>query len=197
MPGTMIGNINFTPDMSRVFLWQYEDAAKLNAILQSEVNFCVNSIGKLWENWLTEFFDINTATEQGLYLWGALLGVQRGTYVEGGEEKTISLEIYRRMLKARFFNFGSHGTVPEINRYLRMVLDGKPIFCRDNYDMTVTILCYVPLTAEEIAVLLSEDFLPLPCGVKLNIITVAPDEILGFKDSELQTLDNGVFVEFN
>ncbi len=197
MAGTMIGNIDFAPDMSRVFLWQYEDAEKLNAILTAETEFCANSIGKLWENWLRDFHDINTATEQGLYLWGALLGVQRGTYVEGGVEKQISVEIYRRMLKARFFNFGSHGTIPELNNYLRTVFEGRPIFCRDNYDMTVTILCYVSLSAEEIAVLLSEDFLPLPCGVKANIITVAPDEILGFKDSELQTLDNGVFVEFN
>lgn len=197
MPGTMIGNVDFYPDMSRIYLWQYEDAEKLNAILNAEIDFCANSIGKLWESWLRDFHDIDTATEGGLYLWGALLGVPRISYIDEGVEKTVSIEMYRRMLKARFFNFASNGTIPEINNYLRMVFGNKPIFCRDNYDMTVTVVTYETLTAEEIAVLLSEDFFPVPCGVKININTTSFEEILGFEGSELQTLDNGVFIAFN
>lgn len=205
MPASTIGNINFTPDLSRCYLWQYDKATAMQTLLNGEVNFFNVSVGEFWNDWLTYIFNIDTADTDlspatvgfGLSLWGILLGVQWGTYLDNGVQTPISADMYRRMLKARFFCFRSNGSVADINTYLQIVFDGKPVFCRDNFDMTITILSYVELTAEELAVLLSPGFLPIPAGVLSNIITVAPDEILGFDGSELQTLDNGIFVSFN
>lgn len=197
MPAEKIGNIDFKPDFSRCHLWQYDKAVRLNSIIDGEGDFIAKNVGEFWESWLNDIFNVASANDFGLALWGELLGVPWGTYDDDGTETQISTEMYRRMLLAKFYLFTSNGSIPDINHYLQIVFDGKPVFCRDNYDMTVTILSYVAMTTEEIAVLLSPEFLPLPAGVKANVLFAEWDEILGFNGSELQTLDNGTFVVFN
>jgi hypothetical protein len=83
------------------------------------------------------------------------------------------------------------GTVPEINHYLRYVFDTELVHIIDGLDMTMTVIFTKELSAEELAVLNSPDFIPRPAGVGIFIPLI--DKIFGFKDSELEPFDNGNF----
>lgn len=200
-----IGTIGYTDDsLQRVHLWQYGEATRLNALLNAGIDFANIYIRDFWETWRKTLFDIKTADVNGLITWGSLLGVSRRLTTDEGDAIELDIandeddrELYRRMLTARFFIFSRQGTIPDINQYLQTVFPGKIIWVRDNYDMTVSIIAYISMTEKEKAILLSPDFLPIPCGVKRNIYIYDPNDILlGFEGSELDTLDNGVFISF-
>ena len=162
-----------------------------------EIDFAKDNIAGFWQGWYDNFFNIDTATEFGLRLWGKILGVAWVNYTENGVTQPVSLDMYRRMVKGKFFAYGCSGTTPEIDRYLQIVFPGRRVYVRDNFDMSVAIVAFEAFTAEESAVLLSDDFLPLPMGVKSNTAIIDPEKILGFDGSELQDFDNGLFLEFH
>ena len=197
MPGKTIGNIDFSADsLQAVKLWQYNDAERLNALLDGEIAFAKKNITGFWQNWFDDVFNIDTANNYGLTLWGQILGVRRISYTDPDTETevVVSDDMYRRMLKARAFSFGCDGTIPDINKFLQIIFPGKPVFIRDNYNMSVTVVAYFEMTAEERAVLLSLDFLPIPCGVKSNIVII--DKTFGYKNSDLEPFDQGTFIQF-
>ena len=198
MPGKFVGNIDFSADsLQSVKLWQYNDAVRLNTLLDGEIAFAEKNITGFWQNWFDDVFNIDTAQNYGLTLWGQILGVRRISYTDPdtNTEVVVSDDMYRRMLKGRFFTFGRIGTIPDINHYLQMIFPGRLIFVVDNYDMTITIVVYLddatqsPLTDEEKGVLLSPGFVPVPCGVKSNIAIV--DKVFGFEGSELHNFKGG------
>lgn len=192
MPGKTIGNIDFSADsLQSVKLWQYDDAKRLNAILDASIDFSKINIADFWRRWYSNVFNVDTADDFGLALWGRILGVQRITYIDPADntEKLVSSDMYRKMLKARAFCFACHGALPEINHCLQIIFPGKPVFCRDNYNMSVTIIAYFEMTAEERAVLLLSGFLPIPCGVESHILII--DHAFGFKGSELENFKGG------
>ena len=201
MPGKTVGTIEYSADkLDLVHIWQYDQAPRLSALLNTEIAFAKKNIAGFYRDWFKDVFNIDTANAFGLGLWGKLFGVPRTFFYndpdDGARKKiTVSLEMYRRMLKARFFTFGRIGTVPDINHYLQMVFPSRLIFVYDNYDMTITIVVYLddaeqsPLTDEEKGVLMSANFVPVPCGVKSNIAII--DKIFGFEGSNLHNFKGG------
>jgi hypothetical protein len=70
----------------------------------------------------------------------------------------------------------------------------KAVFLKNNYDMTVEIIFYYEPSDEDLVVIKSEDFLPLPTGVKVAYTRVDTDTIFGFEGSGLTGFDQGTFI---
>lgn len=188
-----ISNFDFTIDCTKVYLWQYDQAEKLQTILKGTENFLSVAVTQFWENYLTDVFTIATANTFGLNTWGRTLGIARPQYTdENNAIVSVSDAMYRRMLIGAIYKYNMTGTVPEINYYLQYVFNSKLIYILDGLNMTMTLIYAKALTAEEFAVLTSPGFIPRPAGVGVNIPGV--DKIFGFNGSELEPFDNGVFI---
>lgn len=193
-----IGTINFTIDNSRCWLWQYDQAPNLSALLKSSDAFVQNNVSKFWEDWEKNVFNIRTADTFGLNLWGKILGVERIKYTnDAGETVAFTDDMYRLLLLARVMKFNSNGSLKSINDYLQFVFEGKPVFCVTNNDMSIRIILYYHPSTEDMAVIQSDGFIPVPAGVLVNYYVVPPEETFGFDGSGLTGFDDGVFVMFN
>lgn len=176
------------------FLWQYDQAAKIKSLLQKKQSFCQKEITEFWNNWLTNVFNIDTANEFGLSIWGTFLDVQRPSYELNGEIVQFDDDQYRTLIKGRLMLMNSNGSIPSINAYLNYLFPGKAVFAVDYYDMSINLVFYYQPTEKEMAIIQSEGFLPKPAGVNIKYVIVPPDEVFGFDGQEMQTFDNGTFL---
>lgn len=181
-------------DLSKTKLWQYNNAQRLLKLIDNLQSFANENIDQFWTNWKSDVFVLDTANAFGLSLWGMLLGVERPSYEDGGQTIKFTDDQYRQVLKGRVMLMNSNGSVKDINAYLNYLFPDKPVFVVDYQDMTMKIVFYYTPTAQEMAIIQSDGFLPIPAGVKVGYVIVPPDEIFGFYGQELQTFDYGTFI---
>ena len=181
-------------DLGNCYLWQYEQAEKLKKLLKGKRDFYKNAVTDFFESWTTNVFNIDTANTFGLNLWGSFVGVKRPEYISGGQTITFTDEQYRTVIKGRIMLMNSNGSVPSINQYLNYLFPGKSSFVVDYQNMSIQIIFYYTPTAEEMAIINLDGFLPRPAGVRVNYIIVPPEEVFGFDGLELSTFDQGSFL---
>lgn len=167
-----IANPDFKIDASGVYLWQYEDAERLHAILKGSEEFFGVAVTQFWEDFRDKIFNISTAVGFGLDLWGQILGIPRPTYtheVDGADvTEPISDDLYRRVLLGALYKMNTNATVYDINHYLSYIFPDRAFVVRDNLDMTFTVFAVFVPTDEEKAVLRLDNFIPRPAGVMCN-----------------------------
>ena len=185
---------NTNIDLNLCYLWQYEQAPHEKKMLENKQKFLKENVEDFWSNWLTDVFNINTATTFGLNLWGRLLGVGRPTYIDNGVVVDFTDEQYRTVLKGRVMLMMSNCSIPEINKYLNYLFPNKSVFVVDYQNMSMKIVFYYTPTAQELAIAQLDGFLPRPAGVDVDYVIVPPDEVFGFDGQELSTFDNGTFL---
>lgn len=74
----MTGNIqqfDFSVDLLRAILWQYNDATRLQTILARKAEWYAENHTDFWTTWITDVFDLRTANEFGLAVWAQILNV--------------------------------------------------------------------------------------------------------------------------
>lgn len=73
-----IGNITDIPlDLSKCWLWQYDNAPFLNGIMNNLNQFAQDNIVKFYQDWFNNVFNLQTANTFGLEVWGRILGTPR------------------------------------------------------------------------------------------------------------------------
>ena len=205
MAAVDIGQISITIDGSLCTLWQYDDAPRLRAVLDGEQAFYDREISGFLSNWRKYVYDIRTAgtyrrpdgtfDTYGLDLWADILGLYLPQFKDTSDPE--ALETYRRFLLARVFKLNSNGSMADFNKYLLYFFGDRPIMAINNYDMTMTVFAFWQMTEWERALFDNEEFLPVPVGVRVNTVDgVTPEDIFGFKHSELGNFDNTVFANF-
>ena len=70
---TTIQQFNFSVDLLRVILWQYNDAENLQNLLTRKQEFYNRGQRDFWSNWVRDVFDLRTANEFGLSVWSNIL----------------------------------------------------------------------------------------------------------------------------
>ena len=202
---TKILEYDFNCDLSKVVLWQYDEATKLKTIVSNQQGFMDANVTGFFEYLKASVFNLANADEIGLSIWVALLGVPRPTYTDGGVTRTFTDEQYRLLLRARIYLLTFDGSARALNEFFHLLFPDLTVTVRDNLDMTVDIqiLQDVP---REVAVLFHnpfvETFLPRPSGVKYNVQVGNIDytEIFGFEGMEdehgnsVAGFDNGTFI---
>ena len=192
-------NYNFNIDLSKVILWQYDDAEKLKSLVNNEQQFMNTAVTQFWEDFNYNVFNLATCNTFGLELWGKLLGVARPTYLDGGIAVEYSDDQYRLVLQARIYLLTFDGSGAALNQFFKMLFPEYPVIITDNLDMTVTIGFVQEPTDEIKTILQNENFLPRPSGVEY-IMDWQTDysKVFGFEGQTYQGeqmpgFDNGTF----
>ena len=106
-----IFNPDYAADLLQALLWQYDNAPRLQKLLQHKQNWYNANNTSFWTDWFANVFNINTANDFGLTVWGKLLRVER-TYTVNGQPYSLDTEQYRLLLKGRLLYLGMNGSVP-------------------------------------------------------------------------------------
>ena len=84
-----IKEFNFSVNLLAALLWQYNNAANLQSILQSKQDWYDINQKEFWENWITNVFNLDTADEFGLAVWAIILDLP--LFVSSGATPTSVL----------------------------------------------------------------------------------------------------------
>ena len=185
---------DFSVDLLAAILWQYNDAANLQSILQQKQDWFNENQEQFWIDFYNNIFNLETANEFGLAVWAIILGLplfinapptpddvpifgfgsangavnfDNGILGEqNGTVYNLPLETKRTALKLRYFQITSSGTVPETNRMLDYVFGSKgKAFLEDYGDMTQGYIFLFPVTWDLAYIFNNLDILPRPAGV--------------------------------
>lgn len=137
-----IQKIDYSVDLLKAVLWQYDNATNLQEILAARQAWYTENQEEFWINWEKDVFDLRTANSFGLAVWSIILGIpiyinvpngtgeswgfgefhanfNRGNFSVGNNSTIqISTEDARTLLRLRAYQIQSAGCVPEINREL-------------------------------------------------------------------------------
>lgn len=214
-----IQQFDYSVDLLKALLWQYNDAVNLQSILESKAAWYKMNHADFWEAWQRDVFDLRTCNDFGLSVWAIILkqplfvtgtesgqptwgfgefhrNFTRGNFGDGsGEVHRITAETARILLQIRYFQLTSSGTLPETNRMLKWIFKENygSAFLADHENMTQTYVFQFPLSADLRYIFRNFDVLPRPAGVDSGFV-VTLIEPWGFEDTHAN-FDNGNFAE--
>ncbi len=216
-----IQSFDFSIDLLQALLWQYNDADKLRGLLERKQAWYEQNHTDFWKKWVQDVFDLRTANDFGLSVWAILLGVPLSVTVNptkpgapvfgfgtsnqnfghgsfGSKSSStvkLTLEQKRVVLRLRYFQLVSRGTIPEINRFMKMLLGEQgQVYVLDSNDMSyvIYVFSYQP-SPSLIFVLDSYDLLPRPGGVGVRRRVVTRPSF-GFSE-HYKNFTHGTFAE--
>lgn len=201
-------------DLNQVLLWQYNEAMRLQTLISGKDKWFLNNNTCFLISWFEQFFDLMTATDEGLAVWSIILDVPLylttepsppsypafgfdpfgGNFLnynfatENSAIAGLSTEDRRTILRIRYYQLVTRATVPEINAMLAKVFGFGYVL--DNLDMTMTYV--IPFASSGLIEYLNgHDILPKPAGVQYNVIQTA---LFSFGFGDLQSnFDNSNF----
>lgn len=209
-----IQEFDFSVDLLRAILWQYQDAEGLQSILNSKSAWYIENQTTFWNNWRRDVFDLTTANDFGCAVWGIILGIPLSIGIPGSGDRpvwgfgpdnlnfgngnfgrssagvaSLTLEQKRLVLRLRYFQIVSDGSVPHTNFVLQTVFGQGYVL--DNHDMTATYVFQNPLAPQILTVIEEFDLLPRPAGVGINMV-ILTDPYFGFGPDNMN-YENGQF----
>lgn len=191
---------DFSVDLLQALLWQYNDADNLRGLLECKQAWYEQNHTAFWENWIRDVFDLRTANDFGLSVWAEILGVPLAVTVDptkpgtpvlgfGGSNRNfghggfgckssstvgLTVEQKRTVLRLRYFQLVSRGTIPEINQFMKMLLGVQgQVYVLDPNDMTYVVYVFTFQPNPGLTFVLDTyDLLPRPAGVGVRRIVV-------------------------
>jgi len=161
----VIKEFDYSANLLRVILWQYNQAERLQAWLENKQNNFDRDNSDFWQDWYQNFFNIESANNFGINLWAIILdlpiliqeneaeivdsfgfGEYRSNFFEsnfytgdGGSSSILTIEQRRILIKMRYQQLNTQATIPQINLIMKNAWgDLGNSYCIDNYDMTIT-----------------------------------------------------------
>lgn len=205
---------NFSVDLLRALLWQYNDAVNLQSILRQKSEWYSRNHTEFWNRWVADVFNLRTANDFGLAVWAIILDMPLTVGIPGSGARPVfgfgqhnqnftngnfgrdsagvaglTTEQRRVVLLLRYYQLITDGTVPHVNSILKDVFGQGYVL--DHLDMTCSYIFPQSLSSTMIQVLENFDLLPRPAGVEVNIL-INPDEVFGFAPIYLN-FENGQF----
>lgn len=201
---SQIQAFDFSVDLLRALLWQYNDAARLEGLLRQKQEWYDTNQKGFWENWATDVFDLRTANDFGLAVWSIILNLPLFIETEDAPDKPIwgfdqyrenfangnfagisssglTVEQKRLALRLRYFQLVTTGTVSEINAFFAYLFEPLgPAYVVDGYDMRARYVFGLPVSSALEAVLTEFDLLPRPAGVKIDFVILGDSDGWGF-----------------
>lgn len=187
----------FTPrpeaDVKRNILWQYEQAQKFKSLITKKQEWLDTNFKGFFDRWAKYFFgalvidkdeaqtlaDAEPGSEAyktsqiwqaGLAAWGKILNLPR-TYTSGGTEVQIGTMMYFVLLKGELMKQNMGSSVPEINRWLKLVFGyfGNA-YVVDNGNMTFYIVIDFEISESDYNMLTELNLVPRPAGVGVSLL---------------------------
>lgn len=196
---------DYSVNLLRALLWQYNDATRLQGLLERKQAWYDENHAAFWQAWVRDVFDLSTANDFGLSVWAIILDVPLGVnptpdpvgkplwafgslrenFNRGNFTSSTGIGLTtaqrRLILQLRYFQLVTRGTVPEINEFLiRIFSSDGPAYVVDNLDMTMTYVFGFALPSDMELIFKEFDLLPRPAGVEVNYVTLAQGDGWGF-----------------
>lgn len=176
-----------------VILWQYENAEKLKAFIESMCEAAYLAVDDFWDKWATFRANVDLAASKenatfSLSVIGATCGIPR--------PNNISDAMYAKLIKCRMkLSMTTAATTADYHEYINELFDGT-VMLTDTLNMSVTTSCSADSGSEEYKLYHSEDsnaygkyWLILPTGVKRGISSWG-GIVFGFDDHAAGTDTN-------
>lgn len=202
----------------KALLWEHDGADKLVMLARLKQEWYERNQSEFWTNWVRDVFNIDTANQFGLSVWGRILDVpmqvtsapdvgkvawgfgssnanfERGNFGNKNSNTIgLTVEQQRLIIRLRYFKLTARGTVPETNRFLAKIFEGKGrVFVTDPYDMSFVTYFFEQAPDSQTQFILDNyDLLPRPAGVGIKYqLQVRPS--FGFGPNHLN-FGNGNF----
>lgn len=201
-----IQQFDFSLNLLRAMLWQYNDAPRLESLVAQKQAWFDSENADFWNDWIVNVFDLRTANDFGLAVWTIILdiplivqppvdptaehpiwsfAVDDENYSNGNFEGLSGLPLttdqVRLILRLRYFQLVTRGTVPEINGFLGdLFLDLGVTYVVDGYDMTARYVFAFALSPDLQAIFTLFDLLPRPAGVRVDYVVIPDADGWGF-----------------
>lgn len=203
---SQIQALDFSVDIMQSLLWQYNDALRLQSLLQQKQDWYDLNQAGFWSDWVTDVFDLRTANDFGLSVWAILLDMPlaittpEGAFDDqrfGFEERRLNFnngnfsptavanlttEQKRLILRLRYFQLVTRGTIPEINKFFAYLFGelGSVYVVPGASPMTGLYIFNFPLSSALEVVITEFDLLPRPAGVGINYVIIGEADGFGF-----------------
>lgn len=177
-------------DISRSVTWQFDNAEKLCAFIDSLGNFYRASTKDFHDGIADSLADIERADDFGLSVWGKLLNCKRPILADDEDDDftggVLSTELYRRVLAARLRLLNSNGS---IDAFCNAILDefDNHVSVTNNGDMSITFEVKSSATDEEAQLIAQFPDIAFiyPAGIRDN--TPATAFVFGLSGQETDT----------
>lgn len=187
-----IADFDSSVDLVRALLWQHDNATALRSLIESKQDWYNTNQATFWDNWYRDVFNVDTANDFGLAVWGRILNVGLGLQVdstigiphfgfgiyhrnfENGSfaratsgEQALSTDQKRLIIRLRYYQLISRGTVVEINEAMARIFgDLGQVFVRDPLDMSKITYVFKFEPSSRIRLILDRmNLLPRPSGI--------------------------------
>jgi hypothetical protein len=216
-----IQEFDFSTNLLKALLWEHNKAEVLESLIRQKQTWVDTNQRDFWSAWFRDVFNVDTANDFGLSIWGRILGVALSSTIESSRDKeafgfgtnhknfnngnfargqtgeqSLTTEQRRLVIKLRYFQLTSRGAVPEINEFLYALFgDQGTVYVIDSLDMTYATYFFNFEPDSQLRFILEKfDLLPRPAGVGVRyIVQVKPS--FGFGVEHLN-FENGSFGRF-
>lgn len=187
-----IADFDSSVDLVRALLWQHDNATSLRSLIESKQDWYNINQATFWTNWYRDVFNIDTANDFGLAVWGRILNVGLGLQVDStigiphfgfgiyhrnfnngnfaratSGEQALSTDQKRLIIRLRYYQLISRGTVVEINEAMARIFgDLGQVFVRDPLDMSKITYVFKFTPSSRVRLILDRmNLLPRPSGI--------------------------------
>lgn len=187
-----IADFDSSVDLVRALLWQHDNATALRSLIESKQDWYNINQSTFWANWYRDVFNIDTANDFGLAVWGRILNVGLGLQVDStigiphfgfgvyhrnfnngnfaratSGEQALSTDQKRLIIRLRYYQLISRGTVVEINEAMARIFgDLGQVFVRDPLDMSKITYVFKFEPSSRVRLILDRmNLLPRPSGI--------------------------------
>ena len=187
-----IADFDSSVDLVRALLWQHDNATALRSLIESKQDWYNINQATFWANWYRDVFNIDTANDFGLAVWGRILNVGLGLQVDStigiphfgfgiyhrnfnngnfaratSGEQALSTDQKRLIIRLRYYQLISRGTVAEINEAMARIFgDLGQVFVRDPLDMSKVTYVFKFTPSSRVRLILDRmNLLPRPSGI--------------------------------
>jgi hypothetical protein len=211
-----IEQFDFSVNLLRAILWQYNDAENLQGILQSKQDWYNTNQRDFWQDWYDNVFNLLTANDFGLNVWAIILGlplnvtfapsdgedifdfgVDNEGFGEGsfgtpssGTVITLSTEQARIALRLRYYQITCRPCAWQTNEFLAdLFADYGQVYVGDNTTMSDNNYVFLFEPPASLKFVIEQfDLLPRPATIGVSI-SYNPEEKFAFG------IDNEGFAE--
>ena len=187
-----IADFDSSVDLVRALLWQHDNATALRSLIESKQDWYNINQTTFWANWYRDVFNVDTANDFGLAVWGRILNVGLGLQVDStigiphfgfgiyhlnfnngnfaratSGEQALSTDQKRLIIRLRYYQLISRGTVVEINEAMTRIFgDLGQVFVRDPLDISKITYVFKFTPSSRVRLILDRmNLLPRPSGI--------------------------------
>lgn len=190
---------NFSVNLLQALLWRQNKADNLASLLTQKQSWYDTNQTNFWTNWIRDVFDLRTASDFGCAVWAIILGLPLAVVLPASTRPTFGFGAFHRnftrgnfapisqnvvpltlpqkrlVLRLRYLQLFTHGTVPEINRVVGYVFADSgygPVYVLDGLNMTANYVFTFAIPSSLLFILTNYDILPRPAAVLLNYVVL-------------------------